>query len=533
MPPELLNFTQNVILDGGTPPGNLSLLEFTQNVFFNPDDGFTPVDEAGLTLYRGDHAQPHKHFSNVDGFLDRKTQNVIAKFTWDIDSDLNFESITHFNNLKKTYLEDGDGLPVPIISFQTDMDYQQWSEELRLAGTSERLRWQLGVYYLNMKHDGLAATVGNPVIRLANSLIASGELDENYDPGAGSPQAIQDYVVDASNWSLFSQIEYELTDELVAIAGLRWSQDDKKLNYVRGFQDLSLNIPLIQQARLTPSDSDGNIDYQDYAAKLQLNWQFDPDHLVFLSYNRGIKVGNWAFSAGVPVNELEHKPETLHSYEMGIKSRFPEPSLGINLTGFYYDYQDYQAFAMLGLAPQIRNSDANVFGAELELSWQATEAFDITLGAAYLNSEVEKVNAVAKWNSPVGGTVIDFPVDHLYNVELPNSPKLSFNYIFRYQLPMFKGEVLDGAVSIQLDGAWYDEQYLEVTNGGGSYQQAYGLSNIRLSYQPPEGQWEVNLWVKNATDEVYKQYSLDLGMLGATAYYAQGRTSGISVNFQW
>ncbi len=528
MPPELMAFTQNVILDGAEPPGGLSLLEFTQNVFFNPEDGFTPVDEAGRTLYRGDHPQPHKHFSNIDGFLARKTQNLTSKVTWDIEQDLSFESITNFNKLTKTYLEDGDGTPAPIIAFQTDMDYRQWSQELRLAGTSERTKWQVGAYYLDMRHDGLAATVGGPVIRLANTLIASGELGADYDPGAGSPKAIQDYLVNASNWSLFSQIEFELSETLVGIAGLRWSEDDKKLNYARGFQDLSFNIPLIQQASVSPSDDYGVIDYQDYAAKLQLNWQMAPEHLVFMSYNRGIKVGNWAFSAGVPVDELEHKPETLHSYEVGIKSQFQARSVNLSATGFYYDYKDYQAFAMLGLAPQIRNSDATVYGAEMELSWRANERFEASFGAAYLHSEVEQVNAVAQWNSPVGGTVIDFPIDTLHNLELPNAPTLSFNYVLRYQLPL-----LDGALSAQLDGVYYSEQYLEVTNGGGAYQDAYDVTNLRLSYQPPKSDWEVHFWVKNLTDEVYKQYSLDLGMLGAVAYYAQPRTTGMSVLFKY
>lgn len=528
MPPELMAFTQNVILDGGAPPNNLSLLAFTQNVFFNPDDGFTPVDGAGRTLFKGDHKQPHKHFSNIDGFLDRKVQNILTKVSWDIDTDVSFESITNFNTLDKTYLEDGDGIPAAIISFQTDMDYQQWSQELRLAGSAKKLKWQLGAYYLSMKHDGLATTVGNPVIRLANTLINSGELDANYNPGTGSPQAIQDYDINASNWSLFSQLEYSLNDELTMIAGLRWSQDDKKLHYVRGFQDLSANIRLIQQANVTPTDDPGKIDYQDYAGRLQLNWQMTADDLLFVSYNRGIKVGNWAFSAGVPVNELEHKPETLHSYEIGIKSKFAEPSVGLNLTGFYYNYKNYQAFAMLGLAPQIRNSDATVLGAELELFWQPNDAFELTFGAAYLNSEVEQVNAVAQWNSPVGGTVIDFPIDQLFDVELPNAPTFSFNYILKYQLPL-----LDGAITAQLDGVYYDEQYLEVTNGGGSYQKAYGISNLRLTYQPPQSRWSLNLWVKNLTDEVYKQYSLDLGMLGATAYYAQPRTTGASIFYRF
>lgn len=528
IPPELMDFAQNVILEGGEPPNGLSLKAFTQNVFFNTEDGFTPVDESGRTIYTGHHSQPHKHFSNIDGFLNRTTNSITAKYSWDISRDVSFESISNYQSLDKSYLEDGDGIPAPIIAFQTDMDYRQFSQEWRIAKQSEHFRWQAGLYYLNMKHDGLATTVGNPVNRLANSLIASGDISPDYDPGSNSPQAIQDYLLSANNWSIFGQFEYQISEPFTLIAGLRWSDDEKDLEYHRGFQDLTANIPLIEQGTVLPNQDNGTINYQDYAAKLQLNWQLDQQSLLFASYNRGIKVGNWAFSAGVPVDDLKHQPETLHSYEIGIKSSFNDNRTTLNATAFYYDYQDYQAFSMLGLAPQIRNSDATVKGTEVELDWYITPQLQLHLGGAYLKSEVEKVAMVDFWNSPVGGTVIDFPVDALYDLELPNAPRLSLNYRLRYLWPLSFGDI-----SAQFDGAYYDDQYLEVTNGGGSYQGAYTINNLRLNFTPKQSPWQINLAVKNLNDEIYKQYSLDLGMLGATAYYAPPKTTSLTVSYEF
>ncbi len=528
IPSELMDFTQNVILDGAAPPDNLTLREFTQNVFFNTTDGFTPVNEAGLTLYQGDHTEPHKHFSNIDGYLDRQIDNVTFNLRWEVEPELQFHAISNFNTLEKRYLEDGDGTPAPIISFQTDMDYQQLSQELRLSGASDKLVWQVGAYYLSMEHDGEAITTGNPVIRLANTLINNGEIEADYDPALGAPQARQKYKINSMNWSLFSQVELKLLPELVAISGLRWSKDKKSINYFRGFQDLSSGIPLIQQASIGPDDDFAHIDYQDYAAKLQFNWQVSAKSLIYASYNRGIKVGNWSLSAGVPVEELQHKPETLHAYELGFKKSIPELAMRVNSTAFFYNYNDYQVFSMAGLSPQIDNSDAEVSGAEIEFSWQLNSRSELEVGASYLDSNVEKVNSVAKWNSPVGGTVIDFPIDNLYNVQLPNAPKFSINYLYRYQLPVF-----NNAFTAQIDGVYYDDQYLEVTNGGGAYQKAYGVTNMRVNLNPENTEWEISLWMKNVTDEVYKQYSLDLGMLGATAYYAQPRTSGITVIFNF
>lgn len=528
IPPELMDFTANVILDGAAPPGGMSLLAFTQQVFFNPDDGFTPVDDAGLTIYRGDHPNPYTHYSNIDGHLNRQTHNLTAKLSWQPDSQTIFESITNVNRLKKDYLEDGDGIAAPIIAFATEMDYRQLSQEFRVSRQNDRFNWQLGSYYLVMEHDGLAATIGSPVIRLANTLKADGLLDADYDPASGSPQAIQDYLIDAENIALFAQGEWQLGDTLWGIAGARWSKDDKSLYYARGFADQPADIAFISQTHITPADSFGNIEYDDTAFRLQLNWQPNEQQMWFASINKGIKVGNWAFSAGLDAQDLEHLPETIYAFELGLKSSWPQRRMRLNATGFYYDYQDYQAFSMLGLAPQIRNTDAQVYGGEVELFWQATDSFDVTFGAGYLSSNVDEVKTVERWSSPVGGTVIDFPVDVLYDRELPNAPKWSFNYQLQYFLAPF-----DNALSIQFDGVYYDEQYLEVTNGGGSYQKAYGISNLRLFYQGQNSPWQLSLWAKNLFDKTYKQYSLDLGMLGATAYYAPGRKYGASIEYQF
>ena len=56
IPPEFQQFTNDVILEGGDPPGGLSLEQFTAAVFFCPSqlDCFAPVNEAGQTIYEGD-----------------------------------------------------------------------------------------------------------------------------------------------------------------------------------------------------------------------------------------------------------------------------------------------------------------------------------------------------------------------------------------------------------------------------------------------------------------------------------------------
>ena len=88
---------------------------------------------------------------------------------------------------------------------------------------------------------------------------------------------------------------------------------------------------------------DDKINYGDVAARAQLNYKPHRDLLFYLSYNRGIKGGNWSPAPTVFIENFRHKPEVLDAYEVGVKSTLA-PNTRLNVSAFYYDYHDYQAF---------------------------------------------------------------------------------------------------------------------------------------------------------------------------------------------
>ena len=115
------------------------------------------------------------------------------------------------------------------------------------------------------------------------------------------------------------------------------------------------------------------------------------------------------------------------------------------------------------------------------------------------------------------------PAD-ITNVEFPNAPATSFNYLLRYNFPLGGGNL-----AAQVDGVWYDDQFLEITNGSGTLQPSYSVSNARLTYAGSSERWSVSAWVRNFTDETYKLYSLDLGDLGVTTFYGPPIMYGASL----
>ena len=461
-----------------------------------PLPGNSPLDGGTLG---GD---VHKHVSDENPWYDRETWGVTAKISVQLDDNKELVSITNVSDVDKFYKEDACG-GLCFFPFTTIADFTQWSQELRLSGEAERIRWQVGAYYLDIRSDTENIVEGETI--------------------TGSPLGIipSEIYIDSTNWSLFGQVEYDFTDALTLIAGLRWSQDDKDL----AFQQFSFNmddqgIPsgavifdLEEQAVGEWADVP-KIDYGDYAARLQLNWRTGEDTLWFIGWNRGIKGGNWTAAAAVTIDELRHDEEVLNSYEAGVKTSFAGGLARFSATGFYYDYEDYQAFSLTGLTPQVTNSDATAVGGELELFMTPDENWDVVLGAAFIDSEVDFVPAVR----PGSGTA---------DAAFPQAPSVSLNGLVRYHWPMAGGE---GA--LQIDGVWNSKQFMEGTNSEVSRQGAYAMFNVRASYSGER--WSVAGWLKNVTDQEYLLYNLDLGDAGfIEQVYAPPRQWGLTVQYRW
>ena len=88
-------------------------------------------------------------------------------------------------------------------------------------------------------------------------------------------------------------------------------------------------------------------------------------------------------------------------------------------------------------------------------------------------------------------------------------------------------------LAFQLDGYYNDDQYLEVTNGGAALQEAYAVLNGRVTWTSEDEAFQITGWVKNLTDETYKQYALDLGILGGTVVYAPPAWAGVNASYNW
>jgi len=488
------------------------------------------ADADGLGVPVPPPAAAHEDFSD-GGSYNRDSSNATLKLSWDVNDSIEVVSISNYLNLDKFYVEDADSSPTAesgaFFAFTTIADYKQFSQELRVSGETDKMRWQAGAYYLDIEGDYVSTIEGN-------ILQVTGQ-DEIIDSFFG---------VESSNWSIFGQVEYDLNEQFTLTGGLRWSQDDKNIDMIntantRINADGSPNTedPFTQfqvqdgvffdgMTRTTAPGID-EIDYGDYAARLQLDYRPNNDALYFLSWNRGIKGGNWSPNFAVRLEDFKHDEEVLNAFEAGTKLTFADGLARINATFFYYDYDNYQQFSLLNAQPQVVNRDATNYGGEIEVFmssvWGPRGAWDVALGASFIESDVE--------GAP---TPFDFDVTDL---KLPNAPAVSFNGLVRYVWPYYEGKI-----AVQVDGNYNSEQFLEGTNNETSREASYLVANASISWTSGDEKWRVAAWVKNFTDEEYRLYNLDLGILDvfigsgfgfSQSVYAPPITGGVTGSYSW
>lgn len=476
---------------------------FTNAFTGDPADPDGPFDFP-RTPITGD---VHRHWSNLDTYFDRETTSLTAQVTAALGV-VEFVSISNWLTLDKFYIEDAAGglsaLAGLSFVYTTDASFDQWSQEFRLSGSSDRVRWQVGAYYLDMNWDTSQRVDGG---------LALG--------GTSDTQSLSTFgVIDSTNWSAFGQVEFDLAERWTLIAGLRWSQDEKDLEMQQVYADVPEGIPPTEVRNIDDIaiaiPGIDVIDYGDYAARLQLNFEPAASNLLYASYNRGIKGGNWSLDplGFVADADLKHHEEVLQAFELGWKTEFWHGAARLNAAAFYYDYEDYQAFSLVNLTPQVTNSNADAQGGEIELTLSPSQGLDLMFGASFIDSTVDAVPDV------FGGTV---------KAEFPSAPGMSLNLLARYEWPAFGGNL-----AVQFDGKWNDDLFLEGTNSEVSFEPAYSVWNASLSYAAGESGFGISVYARNLFDEEYRVYNLDLGLLGFIEQaFGPPRQLGVTVSYRF
>ena len=330
--------------------------------------------------------------------------------------------------------------------------------------------------------------------------------------------------IESNSIAGFGELTYSFTDQTRVTAGLRWTRDTREFdgnNKVmiggvadpdEGFFDDPNGIFV---KVVSPKAKKKHWTEPTY--RFVLDHKFTDDVMVYGSYNRGFRSGNYitAFSVGAEPQE-PFDPEFVDAYEVGMKSDLMGGNVRLNTSFYYYDVKDLQFQILQNVATITQNAaKAKIKGAELDLTWAATDEFIFMLGASYVDGEYKNFdNAVSQTPLATGGNAYPpIAIDASGN-QIGGTPEWALTGAI-----MFSKEAASGKYGASLrasynDGyPWEPDQRLQ--------QDSYTILNASVEWRAPSDKWGLRLTGRNLLDEFYSVTTRSADTTGD--FWAPGR----------
>lgn len=411
-----------------------------------------------------------------------------------IDHDLDWvtaTSITAWRRSTGAGHQDTDVSPLNYSSSAFSPKQTTTTQEFQLASPAgSKIKWIVGAY-LFLDNAGL-----NPIEQFGPPYIAH----------PGSTQDVFS-VQHTTSYAGYSQVTVPVFANTNVTAGLRYTDDRRSIDA----RFIDLNGVQFNQVHQSA-------DFPKVTYRVSVDQNLAKDMLLYASYNRGFKSGNYAVNspAAAPV-----KPEVIDAYEVGLKSELLNRTLRVNLSAFYYRFNDLQVQESLAAGTILLNAASATYkGADLELNYVVTErlsligAFEVlqakylSFPAAVFNYPCTSIKIPGCAKSVNGGGYYVLP-GNAAGKRIPYAENGSATVSATYEIPVGPGHFLLTGSTAYHPGFYFDVQNtLE--------QRAYALFDASVSWSSSGDIWNLKVWGKNLADE---------------HYYAQQQVNATSANY--
>lgn len=438
-----------------------------------------PTDDAIL----GDF---HKVSLNRTNSEDQKAGGVAVELRYQLSDELTLKSLSSWRKLRGTLSYDPDGSSIDIGRTFVDLHQEQYSEDLSLTAKTGHLTLLAGLFYFQEQ-------VREPLVF---SLVAAGVSNFRLP------------TVKTRSYAAYTQGEFNLTDQLSIVAGLRYTTEKKTLaGDFLWTSSASLNLdqalaapPLVGVPGFyDPFAADARNTYHAWTPKIGINFKPDSNTLLYASATRGFKSGGFDMGTTTRATaDAGFGPEKLWSYEVGAKGSWSDRKLNLNLSAFRYDYTDLQVtlFVPPSYALTQNAASARTYGVELEGDLRPYPGLIINGSLAYLDARYRHYPAA--YSAAFGS----FDAS---GKRLNNAPEWAYTIGATYTFTAAGGESYLGT-----DYRWQDDIYFSAANDGVGgvtgyleQQRAYGLLNARLGWNSSDGRYGVSVVGRNLLDKGY------------------------------
>jgi iron complex outermembrane recepter protein len=435
-----------------------------------------------------------------------QTYGASARLKWAL-AGVNLYSITGYETVRSFSRGDVDGgygaafappsgpglIIFPSETADAIHGHGQFTQEFRVESAMPGpLKWQGGVYFFHEKY----------------------QIDAySYDSlGGGAQTGFAATEQKNDSYAVFGSVNYEVMPALKLRAGLRYTHDKKDL-------ETQPAAGLITTNGLAQSRSDSKVSWD-----LSGTYAVTPDVNLYARVATGYR-GSSIQPASAFSELTSAGPETILSYEGGVKADLLDKRARLSVSVYQYDVKDQQLTAVGGAsnATQLLNAKkATGRGVEATLDAYVTESLFVSLSGSYNMTKIKDpdlavgVCAQCTVLNPLtaGGLAL------IDGNALPNAPKWIGNFNLRYGIPSASG----GEYFVYTDWSYRSTVNFFLYESTEFTGKSLLTGGLRLGYTWADGKYEAAVFGRNITNQIRVTGAIDFNNL--TGFINEPRTWG-------
>ena len=459
----------------------------------------------------------------------------------------------------ESYDSDFSGLDVFNVLPGGGTAINTMTHELRLQGEAfgGALEWLVGGYYSDEDiTQSVNFGLGTDYDRLVGALLAAGTGGASLNPAsplfAGAtplqtltgvdPSTVRTtnaYTQSSKSWSIFTHNTLEVAEGLKLTVGLRYSDESKDGSFSQPSVNNNLcpatlgqifagNLPGGPGSPLTNSyfglgcfafvapaiGTDANpfplprpftskFSDEELIYTGKVSYEFASPVTVYASFTHGYKSGGFNLDSTAASGGADPRfaSEEVDAYEVGLKAKFLDNAVTLNVAGFHEEFTNFQVLEFTGAQFTTFNVPlAKSTGVEIETVIRPSDNLTVNGGLTYTN---------ARYPDNCAGTQTSNNVLSLCGNSLTNAPKWvgimgatydrdigdSLNFFINGQLRMESDRRTSTQAFDPADLTTRTPVPFDVQDGNIKINMRAGLGDI-------DGAWGVEAWVTNLTNEI-------------------------------
>ena len=441
------------------------------------------------------------NFASVPARNDIDNGGISLNITGDLGG-ITLKSITGWRRYIESTFNDFDSTGYVLYDNSNVLRQQQISQELQFSGRiGNRAEFLVGLFYFGENaNNRVDLCTGTDQPRLVNRCLRSRN----------------NISLKVDSFAAFGQASWDITDWLNLFAGVRWTTETKMQQNDSVLDNLDrvatvlppIAIPAPGTIRVALPFTQVSNTFNAVTPRFGFNVALADRIKLYGSYAEGFKSGGFT---GRPSSSiiLPFDPETVQTFEAGVKAEFFDRLLRVNASVFQSDYKNQQLLvftATSGLFETRNAGDSRIRGFELEVDANITKQLSLRGSVGHLNARYITLSP------QVANVTLATP--------LPLTPEWTYSLSGEYRQPL--GEKV-GELRLRADWQYRSEVSFQLEADPLERQRGYGLLNLRMTWVLPDDRFQIAAFGTNVTNTDYLTNAQDTLVGNGTAFGGVGR----------